>query len=241
MASSFFPSQGPRRRLPAVLKGQHHLFHHFAYIILPLLFFAVPSFAQTNAVSGEEIPPLLPPRTEMPPSFGEQYGLWLILAGIFVLVLVCGAIWFLTRPKPARIIPPAVEARTALEPLRQQREDGAVLTRVSQVLRRYVAEAFGMPQEERTTAEFCQALARVEHVGPDLSKDVSRFLKECDIRKFAPAPASSTVPAVGAVPHAFKLIDQAEARLAQLRQAAAATPPVHERKSEARNPKAELK
>lgn len=185
------------------------------------------ALAQTNGAPDEEIPPLLPPRGEMPPTFGEQYGVWLVLAGIVAFLLVCGAVWFLLRPRPATVIPPAAQARTELEQLRQKPEDGAVLTRVSQVLRRYVAAAFGLTPEERTTAEFCNALGSVEEVGPELSSDLTRFLKECDIRKFAPASTLSTIEPVGAVPHAFNLIDEAEARLAQLEQAAAASPPVY--------------
>jgi hypothetical protein len=191
----------------------------------PLLL-ARSAFSQTNAVSGEEIPPLRPLRGEMPPSFTEQYGLWLLFGGIFALILVCVIIWLLTRPKPPRTIAPAVEARSALEALRQRAEDGAVVMRVSQTLRRYLAAAFEMPPEELTTTEFCQALTHARRVGPELSTDVARFLRECDMRKFAPSFLPSTAPALGAVQQALKLIDEAEARLTQLRQAATVAPPV---------------
>ena len=200
----------------------------FAFLLLTLFFCvgaASSLVAQTN-VPIEEIPPLLPPRGELPPSFSEQYGLWLVLGGVFLLAAVAAAIWFLTRPKPARMIPPAIEARAYLEALCQRTEDGSVLMRVSQVLRHYLAAAFEMPQEELTTTEFCQALSRVEQVGPNLSSDVARFLKQCDIRKFAPAPASLNIPKVEAVPQAFKLIDEAEVRLAQIREAAVVAPPI---------------
>jgi hypothetical protein len=83
-----------------------------------------------------------------------------------------------------------------------------------------------MPHEELTTTEFCQELERAEQVGPELSTEVTRFLKECDIRKFAPAATSRSTGPARAVPHAFNLIDHAEARLAQIREAEAAAPPV---------------
>jgi len=199
----------------------------FGFLLLPVCFyiFAAGSLvAQTN-LAAEEIPPLLPPRGELPPSFGEQYGLWLIPGGLFALLLVGGVVWFFTRPKPAPVIPAAVEARARLEALRQRREDGTVLVRVSQILRHYLIAAFEMPQEEFTTTEFCQALARVEHVGPDLSTKVTAFLRQCDFRKFAPA-ASSKEAAGQAVPEAFNIIEQTEARLIQVRQAAVAAPPL---------------
>lgn len=197
----------------------------FWLVVVFQIFVVCPLLAQTNVVSGDEIPPLLPPRAEMPPSFEEKYGVWLILGGILLVVLLCGAIWVLTRPKPAKMIPPAVQARAALEPLGQRPEDGVVLTRVSQVLRRYVSAAFEITQDELTTTEFCQALGHVEQVGPGLSSELARFLQECDRRKFAPGSPSSTVAPLGAVDRASKFIDQAEGRLAQIREAAAATPP----------------
>jgi len=196
--------------------------------LLPLLLGAGTrlSFAQTNGVSGDPIPPLLPPRGEMPPTLWEQYGVLLVVGGFFTLVLLSGAIWLITRRKPGKVIPAVVEARATLEALRQTPEDGALLMRVSQVLRRYVAASFTMPKEELTTSEFCEALAAAEQVKPDLCSEVARFLKECDVRKFAPASASATVRDFGAVPQALKLIAQVEAHLEHIRQTAAVRPPV---------------
>jgi hypothetical protein len=175
---------------------------------------------QSNLVSEEEIPALRPPRGELPATFWEQYGLWVVLGGILLLVIMSGVIWLVTRPKPPVIVPPAVVAREALEPLKQKAEDGLVLSKVSQVLRRYVAAAFGLPTGEFTTGEFCQELRSQERVGSELSSEVSVFLQECDRRKFAPDSAAAPVLPPGAVTRASRLIDQAEARRAQLNQAA---------------------
>ncbi len=141
----------------------------------------------------------------------------MISLGCFALAVAAALVWFLTRPKPPVILPPAVQARQALEALRQLAEDGALLSRVSQILRRYFAAAFGLPPGELTTAEFCRALAGLEPVGSELAGEVSDFLRQCDQRKFAPA---APAPPLGAVAQALKLIDLAEARLAWLRQAA---------------------
>ncbi len=133
-------------------------------------------------------------------------------------MLVGAAVWFLTRPKPPVVVPPEVQARQALEPLRQQPEDGALLSQVSQILRHYVTAAFHLPPGELTTTEFCRAIAGHERVGPELSAALSDFLRQCDQRKFSlPAPA----PPLSAVAQALKLIDQAQARLAALAQPAA--------------------
>ena len=145
----------------------------------------------------------------MPPTFWEQHGLLVILFGILLLALVCAAVWFLTRPKPPVVVPLEVQARHALEPLRQQPEDGVLLSRVSQILRHYVSAAFNLPPAELTTAEFCGAIEGHAQIGPDLSAAFSEFLHQCDQRKFSlSAPASP----FSAVDQALKLIDQSQAR-----------------------------
>jgi hypothetical protein len=133
------------------------------------------------------------------------------------------------RSKPPVIVPPEVQARQALEPLRQQPEDGALLSRVSQILRHYVTATFDLPPGELTTTEFCVAIAGHAQIGLELSVTLSEFLRQCDQRKFSlPPPA----PPFGAVAQAFKLIDQAQTRRFAVAQPAApatacpnATPP----------------
>jgi hypothetical protein len=178
--------------------------------------------AATNAPANDEIPPLRPPHAEIPATFWDQYSAWVILAGVLVVGLIGVAAWFLSQPKPPVVVPPEVLARKALEPLRQQPEDGALLSRVSQTLRHYVAAVFGLPPEELTTAEFCRAIAAHEQVGPDLVAALSEFLRQCDQRKFTPpAPA----PPLSAVAQALKLIEQTQARCSALAQAAAQPQP----------------
>src|SRR5436309_12740564 len=91
--------------------------------------------ADTNPVSSDEIPPLRAPRGEIPPTFWEQYGQWVIVGTVVVVVVACVAIWFLTRPSPPVVIAAAIQARRALEPLCGPAEDGVVLSKVSQILR----------------------------------------------------------------------------------------------------------
>lgn len=189
----------------------------WALAAMSALALARPLNAATNLISADEIPPLQPPRGELPPGFWEQYGSWLWLGGA-VLVAAAGiVVWRLTRPSPPPVIPPpATEARQALEPLHALPETGAVLSRVSQVLRHYFSLTFGLPPAERTTSEFCRALADLPQVGAELPAKVSDFLRECDLRKFAPAPPQ---PPLGAVETATRLIEQAEAGRRNLTQA----------------------
>jgi hypothetical protein len=154
--------------------------------------------AATNAPAEELMPRLRPPRGEIAPTFWEQYGVWVILAGVIVLGMSAFAVWWFTRPKPAVVVPPAVQARQALEPLRGHAEDGALLSQVSQILRRYVSTAFALPPGEMTTADFCRAIADQGRLGPELSPALGDFLRKCDERKFAPpgAVAADILPAV---------------------------------------------
>jgi hypothetical protein len=171
--------------------------------------------AATNPPA-DAIPTLGPPRGEIAPAFWEQYGVWVIIAGALLLGVIGVVVWWLRRPGPAVVVPPSVEARQALEPLRPQAEDGQLLSRVSQILRRYVSTACGLPPGEMTTADFCRAIADQDWLGPDLSSALGDFLRKCDECKFAPAAPAA---ALGAVAQALKLIELAEARRAELHQA----------------------
>ena len=185
---------------------------------LPLLAARLAFGAGTNSPGADDIPPLRPPHGEIPPSFWEQYGVWVVLGGVVVLALATVGVWLLTRSKPPAVTSPEEQARRAIEPLRQKAEDGALLSEVSQILRHYVMAAFGLPPEELTTAEFCRAIGGQDKIGPDLSTALGEFLRQCDERKFAPAAPG---PPLGAAARALKLIEQVQVRRASLAQSAA--------------------
>jgi hypothetical protein len=167
--------------------------------------------ADSNAAA-EQIPTLRPPHPDIPPTFWEQHSLAVLLSAVLFLALLGVGVWFLTRPKSSIPIPSDVQARRELEPLKQQPEDGLLLSRVSQILRRYVACAFALPPGERTTAEFCSAVTGHQQIGTELASALAAFLRRCDELKFSPLPPA---PPLGAVEQALRLIEQAEARRAQ--------------------------
>jgi hypothetical protein len=195
-------------------------------VVAPRALFA----ATTNAARPDEIPPLRPPHAEIPPTFWEQYSLWVILLGVLLLAALGVAVWLLLRPKPPEVVPPEVQARQALEPLRPQPEDGALLSRISQVLRHYVATAFDLPPGELTTTEFCRAMADHSSMGAELSAALGEFLRQCDQRKFSPPPPA---PPLSAAAQALKLVELAEARRAELRRAAEAHAATEQTKAQA--------
>ncbi len=210
--------RGALRCWPGLFLGSTHRIRSLA-LGLPMLLATCMKAADTNPAVLDAIAPLRPPRAEIPPTFWEQYGLWVMLAAFLLLGLAGAAVWYFNRPGQPILLAPEVQARQALESLRQQPEDGAVLIGVSQILKHYVAAAFGLPAGELTTSEFCRALAGHEPVGPELSAAFADFLRHCDERKFAPG---GPLPALNAVAQAFGLVELAEARRAQLRQAATA-------------------
>lgn len=187
--------------------------------MLPVLFLLLvaPVFADTNPISADQIPPLRPPRGELAPTYWERHGAWPVVFGGLAVLLVGAGVWLLLRPKPPVPIPPAAAARRALDPLAKQPEDGIVLSRISQVVRRYFSAAFDFPPGELTTTEFSRELESREKIGAALSSAVNAFLRECDRRKFAPSPPGAPLGAAGL---AARLIDQAEVRRAVAAEAA---------------------
>ena len=185
-----------------------------------------PFLITASALAQDDLPKLRPPRGEIPPTFWEQHGTAIIIASVACVLVVGILVWLLSRPKARKPIPPEVIARRELETLRQKPEDGATLSRISQILRRYFADAFKLSSDELTTTEFCRAISDRSSIGESLAAELSDFLRQCDERKFAPDAAGPPNDAVGI---ALKLIDQAEARRAELRQAAAAADAQKER------------
>lgn len=171
------------------------------------------AWADTNDTLSEELPPLRPPRPEIPPGFWEQHEAWVLAAAIVLLIIVGAGVWFLTRPRPPVVVSPATRARAALEALRNQPETGLVLSKISQIIRRYFGATCQMPQEEHTTTEFARILVAQKAVDPILAGAVNEFLRECDLRKFAPV---GPLPPLGAVAGATHLIEEAEAKRSAL-------------------------
>jgi hypothetical protein len=170
-----------------------------------------------DSVAQEELPRLLPPHGELPPTFWDQSGTMVMVSVILVLLILALVVWWLLRPKPIVDQPPEIQARTALEELSSRPEDGVVLSRVSQILRRYILAAFELPSGEPTTAEFCRLIANEDKIGLELSAALASFLRQCDDRKFALA---NPTPPIGAVTRALELIARSESRRAPLRQTA---------------------
>jgi hypothetical protein len=169
------------------------------------------AYSATNPASPDEIPPLSPPLPEIAPTLWEQFGwvLWILVA--LLLVMVGVIVWVVLRPGKPPVLPAtAAQAEVALRALQSQPETGAVLSQISQVLRRYLINAFWLSPLEMTTHDFCALVRGSEKIGPVLASSVAEFLQTLDQRKFAPAAVQ---PPLGAAGRALELVELAEARL----------------------------
>jgi hypothetical protein len=117
---------------------------------------------------------------------------WLVFVAAFVgLSLIGGIVWWLIVRHRRRAIPPQLPRERALAALNAvQTEIGRVSPyqfsiRVSDILRSYVTDQFGLPVTRQTSVEFLEHL----HRGPQFSEDEKQllqdFLNRCDLIKFA--------------------------------------------------------
>ena len=187
--------------------------HHWRQLCCLLLSTLVVAATDTKP---DEIPPLRPPRPEIPPGFWEAHRVSLTISTVIFLIIIGIALWFTLRARPRAEVPPEIQARKALDALKSQPESGVLLSNVSQILRRYVMAAHGLPAGELTTTEFCAAISAHPSIGTQLSAAIGEFLRCCDQRKFA--PDSDGVP-LDAVASALKFVEQSEQRRSELHRA----------------------
>lgn len=124
---------------------------------------------------------------------------WLIAAA--VIVIIAAVFWYLRRQAALEAArratyrePPHQTAQRELEKLRRTGADLTAETftvRVSGVLRRYLEEALKLPAPERTTEEFLQELNARSDFDSDLQDELSDFLQQSDLVKFARQDLSS--------------------------------------------------
>jgi hypothetical protein len=132
-------------------------------------------------------PPPEPPPP--PPESWTKYLPWAAAGGGAAALLAAG--WFLTRRRsgPGKPLPPD---RWALRELARVERTAppagppeAFHTLLSNVVRRYVAERFGLPAPRQTTAEFLESVRRSGKLSAEHQALLRDFLGRCDLSKFA--------------------------------------------------------
>jgi len=183
-----------------------------------LLLFSPSLLAQTTnvALDPDEIPPFRPAKPELPPSFWEQYGLWVVLGGVALLVMAA-ALWrfIVSRPPPPEPLP-AETARAALASLASAHPQPAGIAtpaladRVSAILRTYFVAVLKLPAPQPTNRELAAELRSQPQFNPEFREQAGAFVLALDEQRFDP---QATAPMPDAVQKAVTLVEQTEAAL----------------------------
>jgi hypothetical protein len=150
------------------------------------------SIAPAFRVFAEEFHDIAPPvdYSLIPP--------WLVFVIAFVVLSLLGLIvwWFVQRRKPEP--PPKAPREIALEELEHIRNEIETINpyqfsiRVSDILRRYVSQQYGVPATRQTSIEFLTAAAKAPSFSADDKSLLEDFLSRCDLIKFAKYEATTS-------------------------------------------------
>jgi hypothetical protein len=117
---------------------------------------------------------------------------WLVFVASFVaLSLMGGFVWWLIVRHRRRSLPPLLPRDRALAELSTaQAEIGTTSPyqfsiRVSDILRSYVTDQYGLPVTRQTSVEFLERLQRGPQFSADEKQLLEDFLNRCDLIKFA--------------------------------------------------------
>lgn len=120
--------------------------------------------------------------------------LWIGLGALVLAALIAGLIfWWVRRQKNIPLpppVPPHVIALQALEALLQrqwieQENVEPFYVELSQIVRRYIEDRFGLRAPEQTTEEFIRATATSPLLSSAHRDLAASFLEQCDLVKFA--------------------------------------------------------
>jgi len=155
------------------------------------------------------IPELKPPSGEIAFDLPEKA----ILGGVIFLgfaVLLLGRL--LRRPRVIQPLPPEHPASAARRMLAQIATDAPpaiAAAEAAHAIRSYLRAAFGLGEEELTTAEISARFTTHQLADPNAASVVHEFLRDCDAAQFSPENVETLA---GLPARAFKLIDDLEGR-----------------------------
>jgi hypothetical protein len=123
---------------------------------------------------------------------------WLIFAIAFVALSFLGlVVWFFARRRKPPL-PPKLPREVALEELERIGREIEHITpykfsiRVSDILRRYVTQQYGLPATRQTSIEFLTTLAKASPFSAEEKSLLEDFLSRCDLIKFARYEATTS-------------------------------------------------
>jgi hypothetical protein len=153
----------------------------------PIVIEVATSVTQADARNLRDITPI----EEVPEPGGSGMGLWLAAgAAAVVLGVVVLLLWHRRRrPAPASLTPRQSAFReldriSALK-LPDAGEVERFHTMLSNVIRRFLENCYGLPARRQTTPEFLRAMNSSNHLSPPQRALLHDFLDRCDLAKFA--------------------------------------------------------
>ncbi len=149
-----------------------------------------------------------------------KYYLWAGVGALVLIAAIVGIIVFEGRRRQAVLAPPPVPAHelayAELEQLLKldligQGKVKEFYYRLSNIVRHYIENRFGLMAPERTTEEFLMEMADTDLLAPAHKGLVSQFLERCDLVKYAKhTPTDDEINA--ACDAAVQLVDETRSR-----------------------------
>src|SRR5438094_8815058 len=106
-------------------------FRHLPLCLLVCSLLSPSIVVAATTTNADSIPPLRPPRAELPPSFWAEHGTSVVLGGLAVLGLICIAVWWLSRKRSQVVAPSEVQSTEGLMVLLNQLHNDALRSRLS--------------------------------------------------------------------------------------------------------------
>ena len=123
---------------------------------------------------------------------------WLVFVIVFVALSLLGLVVWLIAKRRKPTIPPMLPRQIALEELDRISRDIEKMSpyqfsiRVSDILRKYVTQQYGLPATRQTSIEFLTALAKASPFSTEEQTLLEDFLGRCDLIKFARYEATTS-------------------------------------------------
>ena len=120
--------------------------------------------------------------------------LWVLVAVFVALAIIGGVLWWFFGRKKAKPLTPREAALKALSKLREQVSEGSdhdFGVGVSDVLRRFLGEAFGLAAPRQTTEEFLTSLHGSLRFMEGEQEALAGFLHQSDYLKYARGEATA--------------------------------------------------
>ena len=123
---------------------------------------------------------------------------WLVFVIVFVALSLLGLVVWLFAKRRKAVLPPKLPREIALEELERIGREIEKMSpyqfsiRVSDILRKYVTQQYGLPATRQTSIEFLSALAKASPFSGEEKLLLEDFLNRCDLIKFARYEATTS-------------------------------------------------